>query len=231
MTKPTSITVTRPAPNLFEIRGCTYPHIALFKQLGAEWQGRALCWMWKGEKLPTPLQQLADGIYGLESLKTGVLAIEAPTTPKTLETPIAPKRQQKTAAKKATPKPEKSKPSKTGFTPTARVTPLRAQYLEIKAQYQDCILLFELGDFYETFDDDARLTADDCDLVLTGRPVSRTERVDMAGFPVHALTKYVELLLKANRKVAVCDQIGEPDGTGIVERKVTRVFTPDGGLE
>lgn len=116
--KEKSITVSKAAPNLFEIRGCTYPHKELLKELGAEWQDRALCWMWKGEKLPTPLQQLADGIYGLEAYKTGVLAVEVIPTPKTPEKPIAPKPRQKTTAKpkvtkpkkKAAKKPEAAKP-------------------------------------------------------------------------------------------------------------------------
>ncbi|MBL8162187.1 MAG: hypothetical protein JNJ61_09385, partial [Anaerolineae bacterium] len=59
----------------------------------------------------------------------------------------------------------------------ARVTPLRQQYLDIKQQYPDCILFFRLGDFYETFDEDAEVAARELDLVLTGRPVSRDERV------------------------------------------------------
>lgn len=121
---------------------------------------------------------------------------------------------------------DQSQPAKPTFGTASKVTPLRQQYLDIKAQYPDCVLFFRLGDFYETFDDDAETAAKACDLVLTGRPISRNERVPMAGVPHHALDQYVEMLLKAGYHVAVCEQMSEPDGRGIVERKVTRVLTP-----
>ncbi|MEZ4666797.1 MAG: DNA mismatch repair protein MutS [Anaerolineae bacterium] len=108
----------------------------------------------------------------------------------------------------------------------ARVTPLRQQYLDIKKQYPDCILFFRLGDFYETFDADAEVAARELDLVLTGRPVSKEERVPMAGVPHHALESYVAKLIERGYHVAVCEQMSEPDGKGIVEREVTRVITP-----
>lgn len=109
MSQQKSITISKPAPGLFEIKGCTYPHIPLFKELGCEWQGRALCWMWKGDKLPTALQQLADGVYGLEALKAVQTSVLGTSTPKTPEMPIAPKPEQKTAAKSKAPKPKKVK--------------------------------------------------------------------------------------------------------------------------
>src|SRR5690606_9145582 len=108
----------------------------------------------------------------------------------------------------------------------ARVTPLRQQYLDIKQQYPDCILFFRLGDFYETFDEDAEIAARELDLVLTGRPVSKEERVPMAGVPHHALESYIARLIEKGYHVAVCEQMSEPDGRGIVEREVTRVITP-----
>lgn len=113
----------------------------------------------------------------------------------------------------------------------ARVTPLRQQYLDIKKQYPDCILFFRLGDFYETFDADAEVAARELDLVLTGRPVSKEERVPMAGVPHHALEGYVARLIEKGYHVAVCEQMSEPDGRGIVEREVTRVITPGTVIE
>ncbi len=107
-----------------------------------------------------------------------------------------------------------------------RVTPLRQQYLDIKNQYPDCILFFRLGDFYETFDHDAEIAAQELDLVLTSRPVSKSDRVPMAGVPYHALEGYVARLIEKGHHVAVCEQTSEPDGRGLVDREVTRVITP-----
>ncbi len=104
-------------------------------------------------------------------------------------------------------------------------TPLRHQYLRIKKRFPDTILLFRLGDFYETFDDDARVVSQVCDIVLTSRPVAKDRRVPMAGVPHHAVETYVAKLLAAGHKVAVCDQLSEP-GRGLVERDVIRVITP-----
>ncbi|MGC8960450.1 MAG: DNA mismatch repair protein MutS [Chloroflexia bacterium] len=104
-------------------------------------------------------------------------------------------------------------------------TPLRHQYLRIKRRYPDAILLFRLGDFYESFDDDARIVSQVCDIVLTSRPVAKDRRVPMAGVPYHAVETYVARLLAAGYKVAVCDQLSEP-GRGLVERDVVRVITP-----
>ncbi|GBD15703.1 DNA mismatch repair protein MutS [bacterium HR26] len=105
-------------------------------------------------------------------------------------------------------------------------TPIRRQYLAIKRQYPDIIVFFRLGDFYETFDDDARLTASVLDITLTSREMGRGQRVPMAGIPCHAAESYIARLVAAGYKVAVCDQIGEPDGRQLVERRVTRVITP-----
>lgn len=113
----------------------------------------------------------------------------------------------------------------------ARVTPLRRQYLEIKKLYQDCILFFRLGDFYETFDEDAEIAARELDLVLTGRAFSKTERAPMAGVPHHALESYVSRLIERGYHVAICEQTSEPDGRGLVDREVLRVITPGTVIE
>jgi DNA mismatch repair protein MutS len=105
-------------------------------------------------------------------------------------------------------------------------TPIRRQYLSIKQQYPDVIVFFRLGDFYETFDDDARLASEVLDIVLTSREMGRGNRVDMAGIPYHAADGYVARLLAAGHKVAIAEQVSEPTGKGIVDRRVTSVVTP-----
>jgi len=98
------------------------------------------------------------------------------------------------------------------------ITPLRQQYLDIKQKYRDCILMFRLGDFYEMFDEDAEIAARELDLVLTGRAVSKSDRVPMAGVPHHAVENYIARLIEKGYHVAVCEQITEPNGRGLVER-------------
>ena len=107
-------------------------------------------------------------------------------------------------------------------------TPMRSQYLAIKKQYPDIILLFRLGDFYETFDDDARIVSSVCDVVLTSRPVGADERVPLAGVPYHAIDGYIAKLINAGYKVAIAEQIGNepPKGEKLVPRIVRRVVTP-----
>lgn len=109
----------------------------------------------------------------------------------------------------------------------SRVTPVRQQYLDIKAQHPNAILFFRMGDFYEMFDSDAETAARELDLTLTGRNFS-TEgpRVPMAGVPYHAAEGYIARLVERGFHVAVCDQLTEPDGKGPVERGVTRIITP-----
>ncbi len=107
------------------------------------------------------------------------------------------------------------------------IVPLRRQYLQIKARYPETILFFRLGDFYETFDDDAEIAARVLDIVLTGREMGKNLRVPMAGIPHHAADGYIARLIGAGHKVAVCEQVGEvAKGKGLVERDVTRVITP-----
>ncbi len=104
-------------------------------------------------------------------------------------------------------------------------TPMRQQYLQIKRQYPDAILFFRLGDFYETFDEDAKIVAEVCEVVLTSRPITAGQRVPLAGVPWHSVETHIARLIGAGYKVAICDQVGEV-GKGLVEREVIRVVTP-----
>jgi DNA mismatch repair protein MutS len=107
------------------------------------------------------------------------------------------------------------------------LTPFRRQYLQLKRRYPGTIVLFRLGDFYEAFDDDARLISSELGIVLTGRDASRGQRIPMAGVPYHALDSYLARLVKAGHRVAVCDQLSDPRTTkGLVDRDVTRIVTP-----
>jgi len=106
------------------------------------------------------------------------------------------------------------------------ITPLRQQYLDIKRQYPDTIVFFRLGDFYETFDDDAKATAEALDIVLTSRPVAKGVRVPMAGIPFHAVDNYIGRLIEKGHHVAICEQVGEQPDKGLFPREVVRVVTP-----
>src|SRR5713226_6564495 len=103
-------------------------------------------------------------------------------------------------------------------------TPARQQYLQIKSQYPDAILLYQVGDFYETFDEDAHIASHELQIVLTARSYGEEKKVPLAGIPLHALENYVGKLIKRGYKVVICDQVGEV-GKGIVERAVTRILT------
>lgn len=111
------------------------------------------------------------------------------------------------------------------------VTPIRKQYLEIKSQYPDTILFFRLGDFYETFDQDAETASQVLDIVLTSRRVAKDVRIPMAGIPYHAMENYLARLIDKGYHVAICDQVGNQPINGLVPRKVTRVITPGTVLE
>ncbi|MYI41431.1 MAG: DNA mismatch repair protein MutS [Chloroflexi bacterium] len=114
----------------------------------------------------------------------------------------------------------------------AQLTPLRRQYLHIKAQYPDCILMFRMGDFYEMFDEDAQLDASELEITLTALAHGKIgEKVPMAGVPYHAVDGYIAKLIEKGYHVAVCDQLSEPTGRGLVERDVTRVVTPGTVIE
>lgn len=106
------------------------------------------------------------------------------------------------------------------------LTPMLAQYFNIKRNYPDTILLFRLGDFYEMFNQDAIKAAKILDITLTARYRGTDKETPMCGIPHHALEIYVAKLTKAGEKAAICDQVSNPSLPGIVERKVTRVITP-----
>jgi DNA mismatch repair protein MutS len=109
----------------------------------------------------------------------------------------------------------------------AKVTPARRQYLDIKSQYPDCILFFRMGDFYEMFDQDAEIAARELDITLTSRKFQQKGgEIPMAGVPHHAVDGYIHQLIEKGYHVAVCDQLSEATGRGIVDRDVTRVITP-----
>ncbi len=105
-------------------------------------------------------------------------------------------------------------------------TPIRQQYLEIKKNYPDTILFFRLGDFYETFDEDAKTTSRELDLVLTSRNVAKGVRVPMAGIPYHAVENYLSRLIDKGYHVAICEQTGEQPSKGLFNREVVRIVTP-----
>ncbi len=105
-------------------------------------------------------------------------------------------------------------------------TPVRAQYLSIKKKYPDAILFFRLGDFYETFDDDAAIASHELDIVLTSRKVSKTQKVPMAGIPYHAADNYIGRLIEKGYHVAICEQVGDQPQKGLFPREVVRVVTP-----
>ncbi len=111
--------------------------------------------------------------------------------------------------------------------PPAAATPLRRQYLRLKRQYPDAILLFRLGDFYETFDEDARKVAPVLEIALTSREMGKGQRVPLAGIPYHALDHYLGRLVRAGYKVAICEQLSDAAiPQGLMEREVVRVVTP-----
>jgi len=108
----------------------------------------------------------------------------------------------------------------------AKITPIRKQYLDIKRQHPDAIVFFRLGDFYETFDEDAKITSRELDIVLTSRPVSKGVRVPMAGIPHHAAENYLSRLIDKGYHVAICEQVSDEPENGLVPREVVRVVTP-----
>ncbi|OYV02759.1 hypothetical protein CGW93_03885 [candidate division bacterium WOR-3 4484_18] len=107
------------------------------------------------------------------------------------------------------------------------LTPLLHQYQRIKAKYPDAILLFRVGDFYETFYEDAKIASKVLGIVLT----QRQEGVPLAGVPYHAVEPYVAKLVRAGYKVAICEQLEEPKPGKLVHRDVVEVITPGTLLE
>src|SRR3989304_948808 len=105
--------------------------------------------------------------------------------------------------------------------------PLRRQYLDIKRRYPHAILFFRLGDFYETFDQDAETVARELNIVLTSRPIGKDQRIPLAGIPHHALDSYLAKLIAKGYKVAICEQMEQPgNGKKLVNRQVVRVVSP-----
>ena len=112
------------------------------------------------------------------------------------------------------------------------MTPIRRQYLKIKHSFPDAIVLFRMGDFYETFDEDARVAARDMEITLTSRSMGKDVRVPMAGVPAHAMENYLARLVRRGHKVAICEQLTDPAASkGLVDRGVVRVVTPGTVLE
>ncbi|MDD6097552.1 MAG: DNA mismatch repair protein MutS [Oscillospiraceae bacterium] len=109
----------------------------------------------------------------------------------------------------------------------SKISPMMKQYFEVKDKYEDCILFFRLGDFYEMFFDDALLVSKALELTLTGRDCGLEERAPMCGIPYHAADMYIKRLIDMGHKVAVCEQLTDPsESKGIVVRDVIKIVTP-----
>src|SRR5690349_15773191 len=111
--------------------------------------------------------------------------------------------------------------------PPGAHTPMMQQYLRVKAEHPDKLVLYRMGDFYELFYGDAERGAKLLDITLTARGASAGAPIPMAGVPYHAVEQYLARLVKLGESVAICEQIGDPAAAkGPVERKVTRIVTP-----
>ncbi|MCK8817686.1 DNA mismatch repair protein MutS [Natroniella sulfidigena] len=109
----------------------------------------------------------------------------------------------------------------------AKLTPMMQQYYSIKDEYQDAILFFRLGDFYEMFNDDAKVAARELELTLTARNKGKGDKIPMAGVPYHSAESYLAQLIDKGYRVAICEQVEDPSETsGLVKREVVRVITP-----
>ena len=113
----------------------------------------------------------------------------------------------------------------------ATLSPIRRQYLDLKSRRPDAILLFRLGDFYETFGEDAHVAARILDIALTSREMGKGERLPMAGIPAHAAEAYIGRLIAAGLAVAIAEQVGSVSRNGLMPREITRVLTPGMLLE
>src|SRR5215813_2265075 len=110
------------------------------------------------------------------------------------------------------------------------IPPLRRQYLEIKRRYPGMILLFQIGDFYEAFDEDAQVVARELGITLTRKWFGKGQAHPLAGVPVRTLEGHLAKLINRGHKVAICHQI-TPPGKGLVQRDVTRIVTPGTVIE
>jgi len=115
---------------------------------------------------------------------------------------------------------------------TGGFTPMMQQYIDIKRQHEDCILMYRLGDFYEMFFDDAETASRELDLILTGRDCGQPERAPMCGVPYHSAEGYIARLIAKGYKVAICEQTEDPaKAKGLVRREVVRMITPGTVIE
>jgi DNA mismatch repair protein MutS len=115
---------------------------------------------------------------------------------------------------------------------TKKLTPMLRQYMNIKEENPDVILMFRLGDFYEIFGEDAKVASKELEITLTGRNAGEAGRIPMCGVPFHAVDRYVARLIQRGYRVAICDQVEDPkQAKGLVRRQVTRVVTPGTVLE
>ena len=105
-------------------------------------------------------------------------------------------------------------------------TPMIEQYLSIKSEHSEYLLFYRMGDFYELFFEDARRASNLLGLTLTSRGKSNDEPIPMAGVPVQSAEQYLKKLLDLGESVAICEQIGDPNLKGLVERKVVKIVTP-----
>ncbi|WP_154835070.1 DNA mismatch repair protein MutS [Staphylococcus pasteuri] len=109
----------------------------------------------------------------------------------------------------------------------SNVTPMMQQYLKIKSEYDDCLLFFRLGDFYEMFFEDAKEASRVLEITLTKRDAKKEDPIPMCGVPYHSADSYIETLINNGYKVAICEQMEDPKQTkGMVKREVVRIVTP-----
>ena len=107
-----------------------------------------------------------------------------------------------------------------------KITPMMAQYMDIKDNYEDVILMFRLGDFYEMFFEDAVTASHELELVLTGKNAGLDDRIPMCGIPHHAVNNYIDKLIDKGYKVAICEQVEDPkDAKGVVKREVLQIVS------
>ena len=114
----------------------------------------------------------------------------------------------------------------------AEYTPMMQEYLKTKSEYEDCILFYRLGDFYEMFFEDAKTASKELELTLTGKSCGAEKRAPMCGIPFHAADTYINRLVARGYKVAICEQVEDPkEAKGLVKREVIRVVTPGTNID
>lgn len=113
----------------------------------------------------------------------------------------------------------------------SKLSPMMQQYVDTKDNYFDCLLFYRLGDFYELFFEDAKIASKVLDIALTARNCGNEQKAPMCGVPYHAVESYIAKLIEQGYKVAICDQISEPEAGKIVQREVTRIITPGTVIE